>query len=926
MRLSMIPLKRLVSLWIVILLVSLAVIPATSYAQTASQILVNYPELTDVNDALQLGVYFNLTDDSGKVVTNAQVKSAKLLLDDGKTYDTTVEQPKTPFYIVLVLDASGSMSGAAEDMRQAAIQAIKDAPDQAQFAVIRFNDKIDLLQDFTADRNRAINAIGDVVPVNLAGTCLYDATYQAIQMIKDSAPQGRRAIILFTDGKDETAQGKACSRHVLDDVVQFANKRDSRVPISTIGLSYAVAEINATELRNMASSTGGLSAIGDQQALKTLFQEIMDALKSQWLSKTLIYPMHGKHTATLTITLEDGTSLSALVNFEALRDYQTPITPSPTATPIIVSLDIQAVTADLNKDVITLDIAVQGEQVIGEYRFSFFDSDTNQLLDRYSLPAPLSPPVTIPATNLRGKIRVELRIVDRQGQPISWSTGRDQTTDKAVYDFSYIRPTPTPLPASVTPVPIAVVLNSISYSQDTNTITLDLSLTGKEKMGSLEVTILDGDTNLLVNRYNFAPAESIDLAAEGLKPLKKYVIFVTAQGPSGENLSRSSQQEFTYSPLLTPTPTYTPTPPPTATQKPPQASISSINLDETTNEFIFGILTGDQDRIASYELQISDKNSGLEVGKYDRTPPPYDTIRVPLGNLPPGSYTVTLRAFAADGSLLIESSPLEFTYSPPPTATPIPTATPSPTPTPTPAPGFTKRVTNAVHDNPVLALVVVLIGFALAVVLLIVLRPRKKQSTGTGFLSSQTGFYQMPQGGEAAPSKAAPKAAARPVESKPEVKPEAATLMETKMEAEATNVYSEAFPPQAVLVINHSPASTRLGPSVAISTFPFKIGRGSQEKNDLSLDEDTSVSRAHAIITYQSGQMYVTDLGSSNGTTVNDVRLAPQTPVPVYDGTHIIFGKGSDVTLKLPGGPQAPGHGPDVDPDKTDYVNISQLR
>jgi pSer/pThr/pTyr-binding forkhead associated (FHA) protein len=107
---------------------------------------------------------------------------------------------------------------------------------------------------------------------------------------------------------------------------------------------------------------------------------------------------------------------------------------------------------------------------------------------------------------------------------------------------------------------------------------------------------------------------------------------------------------------------------------------------------------------------------------------------------------------------------------------------------------------------------------------------------------------------------------------------------------------------------------------------PFKIGRGSQEKNDLSLDEDTSVSRGHAVITYEGGQFYLADQGSSNGTMLDDVRLAPRTPTALYDGAHIVFGKGTEVTFKVSGGPQAPGRGPDIDPDKTDYVNISQVR
>ncbi|MBI5959144.1 MAG: VWA domain-containing protein, partial [Chloroflexi bacterium] len=302
------PFKRPLHVLMILIVLSLAVLPFVAHAQTSpTQIIVNYPELIDMDDALQLGVYFTLADNSGRVVTDAKIKAVSFQLDDGTTHDAEFEQPTTPFFIVLVLDASGSMGGAAEDMRQAAIQAVNDAPEEARFAVIRFNDSISVLQEFTEDRNRAINAIGEVQPVNLAGTCLYDASYEAVRLIKD-APQGRRAVILFTDGKDETAAGETCSRHTAQEVKDFANSVDSRVPIHTIGMSTREQNINADDLRDLASSTGGLSAIGDQSTLQDLFQQIMDALKSQWFAKALIHPLRGPHSAVMTVVLDDQAS------------------------------------------------------------------------------------------------------------------------------------------------------------------------------------------------------------------------------------------------------------------------------------------------------------------------------------------------------------------------------------------------------------------------------------------------------------------------------------------------------------------------------------------------------------------------------------------------------------------------------------------
>ncbi|MBI5960772.1 MAG: FHA domain-containing protein, partial [Chloroflexi bacterium] len=652
--------------------------------------------------------------------------------------------------------------------------------------------------------------------------------------------------------------------------------------------------------------------------LQDLFQQIMDALKSQWFAKALIHPLRGPHSAVMTVVLDDqaSTRLTALVNFEVLRDFFIPATAAPTSTPIVIDIEIQSVIADLENDLILLEVAVQGEQVIGEYRFSFFDADTNQLLDRVSLPAPLSPPVSISAALLRGDIRVELRVVDRGGNSITWFEDEDDVVDKAVYEFAFIRPTPTPLPPSETPIPVGVELNSIGYNPATDIITLDLSLIGRTQMGSLDITIQDADTNLVAKTYaNITPDETIELQAENLIPLKDYVIFVLAQNAVGERLARSNEQKFTYSPPITPTPSRTPSPSPTGTEKPVEAVIGGINLDESTQEILIGIITEDETRIVSYQLQLRNSDTGLVVGTYDHTPPPFDTIRIPLTSLVPGEYTAILRAFGEGNSLLFEAPPLNFAYAPPPTPTPTLSPTPSLTPSATPEPGFVARVTDTVRDNPPLALVIFLIAFALVVLLVILIRPRKKQSTGTGFLAAQTGFYQMPTAPESSSPRTPKPQAAAPAS------PEA-TAIET-FDAEATNLYAEALPTVATLLIHRSPAAQRLGTSVSINTFPFKVGRGTQERNDLSLDEDTSVSRNHAVISVEKGKFFITDPGSSNGTSVDGVRLTPQTPTPLFDGARIIFGKGTEVTFKTSSESTMGGRGSsDVDPNKTDYVNI----
>lgn len=74
--------------------------------------------------------------------------------------------------------------------------------------------------------------------------------------------------------------------------------------------------------------------------------------------------------------------------------------------------------------------------------------------------------------------------------------------------------------------------------------------------------------------------------------------------------------------------------------------------------------------------------------------------------------------------------------------------------------------------------------------------------------------------------------------------------------------------------------------------------RGIRPDIDLSkFDPASRISRRHARVTSRSGQFYIEDLGSANGTIVNGrTRLKPQEPYPLVNGDVLKFG---ETTLKF---------------------------
>lgn len=76
-----------------------------------------------------------------------------------------------------------------------------------------------------------------------------------------------------------------------------------------------------------------------------------------------------------------------------------------------------------------------------------------------------------------------------------------------------------------------------------------------------------------------------------------------------------------------------------------------------------------------------------------------------------------------------------------------------------------------------------------------------------------------------------------------------------------------------------------------------RIGRTDPKRNiypdlDLTADGglDAGVSRMHAALQVQDGEVMIVDLGSSNGTRVNGVELLPNRPQPLHDGDELELG------------------------------------
>jgi Ca-activated chloride channel family protein len=108
-----------------------------------------------------------------------------------------------PFTVALVLDMSYSSTFKIDDIQNAAIAFIDQLRPEDNVMVISFDQDVHMLCEVTSDRKRIYAAIRSTRIAD--GTSLYEAVDLTMNSRMRSI-QGRKAIVLFTDGVDTTSR------------------------------------------------------------------------------------------------------------------------------------------------------------------------------------------------------------------------------------------------------------------------------------------------------------------------------------------------------------------------------------------------------------------------------------------------------------------------------------------------------------------------------------------------------------------------------------------------------------------------------------------------------------------------------------------------------------------------------------------------
>ena len=189
-------------------------------------------------------------------VTNRERQPVELsaedlvVLEDGVLQKLeTFQEAVAPVSIVMALDASGSMKRDEDAVKLAAHDFVDSLRPEDKLALMLFANEVNPVHKLTTARTLTNREIETYVAAG--GTALYDGLVDALTTLE--TVQGRRAVVVVTDGRDENAPGNAPgSLRTFDEVIERLRRVEAVV--------YAIGmgpNVDRDKLVLLAQESGG---------------------------------------------------------------------------------------------------------------------------------------------------------------------------------------------------------------------------------------------------------------------------------------------------------------------------------------------------------------------------------------------------------------------------------------------------------------------------------------------------------------------------------------------------------------------------------------------------------------------------------------------------------------------------------------------
>jgi len=170
-------------------------------------------------------VSVTITDPMNRLVTGLEKDNFQIFEDKQAQEIRHFSSEDAPLSLGVIFDMSGSMSNKIEKAREAVVQFFKTANPQDEFFMIAFNDKPEVVSDFTRSIEEIQGKLLYTVP--RGRTALLDAIYLGMNKMRD-AQNSKKALLIISDGGDNH------SRYTDSEIKSMVKEAD--VQIYAIGI------------------------------------------------------------------------------------------------------------------------------------------------------------------------------------------------------------------------------------------------------------------------------------------------------------------------------------------------------------------------------------------------------------------------------------------------------------------------------------------------------------------------------------------------------------------------------------------------------------------------------------------------------------------------------------------------------------------
>jgi len=244
--------------------------------------------IQEVEDVDLVNLFTVVKDKRGEYVLGLTRNQFTLLEDSVPQRISIFSTDSKPLAVAVVLDTSLSMEGAKlETARKSALRFLSTLGEGDRGMIMTFNNRVQVLQPPTLDRAELIQAVELIEIQKRGGTALYDGIWRAADYLRRL--EGRRVLVLLTDGRDETASGlEPGSLHTLVEASNHANRND--VMIFAVGYGRSLEDLDIYQrntlksiLERLAETSGGAVLFPRRiGSLKGAFEAVTRDLRHQY--------------------------------------------------------------------------------------------------------------------------------------------------------------------------------------------------------------------------------------------------------------------------------------------------------------------------------------------------------------------------------------------------------------------------------------------------------------------------------------------------------------------------------------------------------------------------------------------------------------------------------------------------------------------